>query len=205
MQTKIVRNPKEFLNIISDIHPDLIIVMPHEIPDLDSYASAYALKELLSDIGFRCNVFLQKPSQELKNIASSLGFPLFESDKEIIEKEVSRYAHNLLILVDFADPSRILDSENKKILNKISLKFAIDHHIADISPEIHAALIIDYPSSSEILVDMLISADKENLLDKNPTLANALMAGILHDTGFLLNAKKHTFQPMTILIDIGDY
>ena len=205
MPAKTLSDYKIFLQYLMETGSKNIILVPHELTDIDSFAAAWGLKELLLRLGLQSFIYLPKISGELEYLITSLEFPDFSDDlKKINEilKETSTYT---TILVDFSAPERITNEKLKDFILASEQIIAVDHHITTPSPSVNVVLIRKYTSASEIVLDMIIEMNYMKILETNSKLATALIGGILYDTAFLSHVTKKTFEFLSVLIEKGDY
>jgi len=205
MSKKMISDYKVFLQYLMETSSKNIILVPHELTDIDSFAAAWGLKELLLRLGLRSVVYLPKVSGELKYVIKSLDFPDFSDDLKKINEILEKALPYTTILVDFSSPERITDEKLKDIVLASEHIIALDHHIATSPPFVSVVLIKKYTSASEIVLDMIIEMNHTEILETNYKLATALIGGILYDTAFLSHATKKTFELLSILVEKGDY
>ncbi len=180
------------------------IIVPHEQPDMDAYASSLALRELLRSLEINAYVYLTKLPPELLSFITHGEFPDLQGDIKQIGQIIRQSLPYNVVLIDFSDIKRILSEELKNIIVNAQKVYVIDHHRGFRPHNLNAALILEYPSTSEIITDMIIEANLAHLFD-NTLITNALIAGILYDTNFFYHAIPHTFEAMRILSKKGDY
>ncbi len=193
-----------FISFLKENECKDIIILPHEQPDLDAYASCWGLKELLSRLKLNPLVLLPSIPMELNYILHTMNFPLFDSDRNKIYKNRGRDTRKCIILVDFSNPERIEKKEIKSITDQADIMVAIDHHYAKQVGNLNYLLYKPYNSTSEIITELIIALDYSSILE-NKDLSTALIGGILIDTSFLDRANSKTFYLLSILSNYGSY
>ncbi len=178
-----------------------IVIIPHVNPDGDAIGSSLGLNDILLNAGFESHVIVPNDFPTYLNWLGSDGIPL------IYEHDTAKC--NLLI--DQADTLFFLDFNDLKRLGKIEAYLRanqtpvilIDHHP---DPQIKAEYQFsdtDVSSTAELVYDFI---EAVGLLKHIGTIgANALLAGIIADTGsFSHNAFRHsTYRIAGELINRG--
>lgn len=164
---------------------DNILVLTHRNPDGDAVGSAFALYNILKEMGKTVRV-------EIDTVSPDLSFP-------VTEEAFSDFEPDFVVTVDVAD-SKLLSPEHlEKYGDRVYL--AIDHHEANKPFSEH--LLLDYKASAacEVLFDMLKEADSEI----SKATATALYLGISTDTGCFRypNCTAHTLYCAASLVEKG--
>ncbi|WP_170292705.1 DHH family phosphoesterase [Metabacillus idriensis] len=155
-----------------------IIIHRHIYPDLDAIGSQAGLQRTLK------NSFADKTVYAAGDDETSL---LFINKMDLIPDEA--YKESLVIVCDTADTSRICDQRFSKGATLIK----IDHH-PDHEPYGDLSWVDpSYSSASEMLVDLFL--EYPEVFRMNKEAAGALYAGIIGDTGRMLNG---TVSPRTL-------
>jgi len=195
----------KFIDILEHLATRTVIIVPHEQTDIDAYASAFGLRKLLHALNFNSLVFLPKPTRELKQFIETLNLPIFYEDKEKIADLIRQNRPFVLILVDFSTPERLTEKMLIQLVSTAQKVIALDHHIPSESKKVNHQFIVNYSSTSEIIFMLFKLLNKLSFLRENKELANTLLAGILFDTNFLLNANETTFRILSELYEFTDY
>lgn len=182
-----------------------ILLIAHEQPDLDTYASCWGLREILSHLKFDSLIFLPSIPTELNYIVQKMNFPLLNYEREKILSILYESTDLCTILVDFTDLSRLEDKEIKNALKQTKVLIAIDHHRAAQKEGLDFLLFKPYNSTAEIIVEFMLNLNLVNILEKNKKLSTALIGGILVDTSFLDRANSKTFYVLSILSRYSSY
>ncbi|MDF2533860.1 MAG: hypothetical protein K0R18_17 [Bacillales bacterium] len=153
-----------------------IAIVMHNKPDGDSIGSAVALEEMLLTLGKRVDLVIHNKIN--KCFAPIIGKN--RVDKLIIPPNGKIY--DLLIMVDFSDPSRTVRGVEKMS----DYIIVLDHHTNN---EPYGDLYIcENYASTGIMIFKII----ENIMQITPTMANAIYMTIVSDTnGFKNNNTNH--------------
>lgn len=155
-----------------------IIIHRHIHPDLDAMGSQAGLQRTLK------HSFPDKTVYAAGNDEKSL---LFLNKMDLIPDEA--YKEALVIVCDTADTSRICDQR----FSTGAMLIKIDHH-PDHEPYGDLSWVDpSYSSASEMLVDLFL--EYPDVFRMNKEAAGALYAGIIGDTGRMLNG---TVSPRTL-------
>lgn len=193
-----------FENINENIKKhDEVIIMTHARPDLDGMGSALALYKIVLSMGKKCYIVSHN-----KKIYRSLdkGLKLlydneitfnFKSANDIIS---GKYKSPILFILDTQKPELV---ESEKVLNFISDKIVIDHHIGNldsISDTIYKYNDANKSSIVEIMTEYLEYLN----LKIEPLIMTVLLAGMVVDTSsFSIKTTAKTFDMAAYLTKNG--
>lgn len=181
-----------------------IIIMSHEIPDLDSIGAALGV--------FRCAAITQKSARIVLN-QSNVGIEQLVSELKrldeykdlfITSKDALSQLSNqsLLVVVDTQRPSF---TEEPKLLEKAERIVVIDHHRRGAEAVENATLsyLEPYASSTAELVTEIVQYFDDKIRLK-PLEAEALLAGMTIDTkSFSFQTGVRTFEAAAYLRRAG--
>ncbi len=179
-----------------------VILMGHNIPDIDCLGSAIGLCKAIDSLNKECYIYLNEENWSLKN---SLQFILKEENYKntfINEENCLKYINkgSLLILLDVNSESY---SENPELLTYFEKKVIIDHHrkSKDSIKNVMLSYIEPFASStSEMITEMIQYIDEKAALAITPEEANFLLAGIVVDTkNFNFKTGARTFSAAAFL------
>ncbi len=164
---------------------DNILVLTHRNPDGDAVGSAFALYNVLHEMGKRVRV-------EIDTVSPSLAFP-------VTDEAFSDFEPDFVVTVDVADKKLLTNEHFEKYGDRVYL--AIDHHQAN--KPFSEKLLLDYKASAacEVIFDMLTAAGQEI----SKATAAALYLGISTDTGCFRypNCTAHTLFCAASLVEKG--
>lgn len=177
---------KQILDLIESNNS--IVICGHIYPDGDCYGSQVALKHSLE---------LKYPEKEIKIVGSGLPsffdmlIPMDEVDEDFFKK-------SLVIIVDTNCVDRVETPLAR--LGKCFLKF--DHHV-DTGDFTEGPSIVDETANSTC--DLLITFLLDNNLPIDSVVANALLLGIITDSGRFQFVKRfeETFSRSAMLVSKG--
>ncbi len=171
-----------------------VVLIPHVNPDGDAIGASLGLNDVLRNAGFDSNVIVPNDFPVYLNWLSSEGTPIiYDKNTEKCNNLIDQA--DALFFLDFNDTKRLglLEEYMKGIDTPIIL---IDHHP---DPKISAAYQfsdIDVSSTAELVYDFIEALGMLNHL--SPSGANALLTGIIADTGsFSHNAHRHSTYRIT--------
>jgi bifunctional oligoribonuclease and PAP phosphatase NrnA len=178
-----------------------VVIIPHVNPDGDAIGSAIGLNSVLNNAGFESGVIVLNDFPSYLSWLGSYGVPLiYDQSAELCHK-----------LIDQADAFFFLDFNDTKRLGKLegylgeNIKpvVLIDHHP---DPAIKTEYLFsdtNVSSTAELVFDFVDALGMMKYLDANS--ANALLAGIIADTGsFSHNASRpNTYYVVGELIKKG--
>lgn len=181
---------------------DLVFIMGHQNPDLDSIGSAIGVLKAVQANGKRGFVILDR-SQEISGIAQLLAY--IDQDPGLKQAFIEPSAalelvtqDSLLVLVDTHKPSMVIAP---KLLEAISRRVVIDHHRRGEEFVADPLLVYlePYASSTSELVTELLEYQGEQI-KMNKIEATAMLAGIVVDTkSFTLHTGSRTFEAASYL------
>jgi len=178
-----------------------VVIIPHVNPDGDAIGSAIGLNCILNNAGFESDVIVLNDFPSYLSWLGSDGVP-------VIYDQSIEQCHNL---IDQADALFFLDFNDVKRLGKLEEYLRantkpvvlIDHHP---DPAIKTEYLFsdtNVSSTAELVFDFVDALGMMKYLDANG--ANALLAGIIADTGsFSHNASRpDTYRVVGELIKRG--
>lgn len=164
---------------------DNILVLTHRNPDGDAVGSAFALWNVLKEMGKRVRV-------EIDTVSPSLSFP-------VTEEAFGDFEPDFVVTVDVADKKLLTNEHFEKYGDRVNL--AIDHHESNKPFSQH--LLLDFRASAacEVIFDML---EKVNF-PLSEAAATAMYLGISTDTGCFRypNCTAHTLYAASKLVEKG--
>ena len=164
---------------------DNILVLTHRNPDGDAVGSAFALYNVLKEMGKNVRV-------ELDTVSSSLSMP-------VTEGAFGDFEPDFIVTVDVADVKLLANSHFEKYADRVDL--AIDHH--ESGKPFSRDILLDYRASAacEVIFDMLEAVD----FPVSAAAATALYLGISTDTGCFRypNCTAHTLYAASRLVECG--
>jgi phosphoesterase RecJ-like protein len=164
---------------------DNILVLTHRNPDGDAVGSAFALYNVLREMGKRVRV-------EIDTVSASLSMP-------VTEEAFGDFEPDFVVTVDVADKKLLTDEHFEKYGDRV--KLAIDHHEAN--KPFSEKLLLDYKASAacEVIFDMLEAVD----FPVSEAAATAMYLGISTDTGCFRypNCTAHTLYAASKLVESG--
>ena len=177
------------------IKHDDFLVTAHTSPDMDAFASAFGLAEVLSRLGKSVRVFFEErlPTSAERLFAKMISAHLYTELPQGYENCVG-------VVTDTANLERVSNGY-EIVLDKIDTVFNLDHHVSN--PNWGTFNCVDASSSSAAL--LVLDVAQELGVDVDRTLAELLIAGIYSDTGSLRfsNTDRRTIDAVGQLIDSG--
>ncbi len=181
-----------------------IVIMGHEMPDLDCIGSALGVYRCCANLGKPTHIVINKINKGIEN----LWFELKE-DKEYDNIFISGQEaltltgkNTLLIIVDTHRPNFTMEPD---LIKKAEKKVVIDHHrrATDFINDAVLAYIEPYASSTSELVTEILQYMFEKPRIKQIE-AEALLAGIFIDTkNFSFKTGIRTFEAASFLRGAG--
>ena len=193
---------QEFFEKLTDNikNHDRIILMTHNIPDLDGMGSAIVFHEILKKLGKENYIVAPK---KLINNSLIKAIDYLDSNGEVIpfkyEKTI-KDDNDLLIIFD-VEESEIVEAPD--LLDEIKDKIVIDHHTKGLN--VISDTILEYlddkkSSTIEIVCEYLKYLDMK--LDSK--FYTIMLAGLYVDTnGFNLKTSSRTFEIASFLLENG--
>ncbi|MBN1169254.1 bifunctional oligoribonuclease/PAP phosphatase NrnA [Candidatus Woesebacteria bacterium] len=172
-----------------------ILVNCHRSPDPDSVGSAISMKNVLERMGKKVRIVC--PSDEIEKYVHYLKD--FEKIETINFKNIDFSKYDLLITLDTSTWEMATDDKDISIPDITVI--VIDHHKSN--KGYGTINLIDSGSSS--CCEILYWIYKDWGIELNKIAADALMAGIIGDTGAFRfpSANSRTFKTAQELIDLG--
>ncbi|MDI9490753.1 MAG: hypothetical protein GX145_05800 [Clostridiaceae bacterium] len=204
-------------NVLSELSPQHILILPHVRIDADALGASYGLAEALEQLGIQTRIILDEyPSNNIKFISHNYSLDIF-SGKLLAQLKKP----DLIIFLDHNETARL--NQRAEILDRfpeVDL-LIIDHHLIAEKTEqefinnkaypqrkIVTWLESDRSSVSEMVAE-LYSEYNQNKTDLSPKfalnhkIASSLLAGIYGDTGGLRysNTSRRTFEICAFLME----
>ena len=168
-----------------------ISIYAHINTDCDAVGSSLVLKEALTQLGKKVDVFVHSE------------FPTnfdFYGDLSFYNKKLAGEQYDLAVCLDTATESRL---GKYKFLYRKNLKntLAIDHHHLSNDMFCKFNYILNSSSTCEILFDII----SELKVKFTPYICKCLLSGIITDTGkFMHSATDRTFEVVGKLLSFGN-
>lgn len=164
---------------------DNILVLTHRNPDGDAVGSAFALCNILKEMGKNVRV-------EIDTVSASLSMP-------VTKEAFGDFTPDFVVTVDVADNKLLTNDHFEKYADKVHL--AIDHH--EMNKPFSGQLLLDCKASAacEVIFDMLEAVN----FPVSAATATALYLGISTDTGCFRypNCTAHTLYAASRLVECG--
>ncbi len=181
-----------------------IIIMGHEMPDLDCLGSALGIYRCCKNLNKNVKIILNRVNAGISNLYADLQEDEEYADVFINNQEALNLVtkKTLLIVVDVHRPSF---TESKALLERVEKVVVVDHHRRG-SEFIENAVITyiePYASSTSELVTEILQYMFERTRIKQIE-AEALLAGIFIDTkNFSFQTGVRTFEAAAFLRRVG--
>jgi len=178
-----------------------ILLICHINPDGDAIGSQLALYHYLKARGKSVKMIAPNYLQEfLKWMDGVDKIDIFTKDRKKCRKIINEA--DLILLLDFNQPSRLGEAEDVVIASK-ARKVIIDHHL---NPQKFAELIISDPSlcsTSELVYELVCEIEQSQFMSQ--PYAEALYVGIITDTGNFEygSYSSRTFRIVADLFETG--
>ena len=169
------------------------LIFSHNRPDGDTIGSAIALKNALEGLGIKADLCCEG------NIPSKYAFidgvNLYKKSAEYV-KTVSEY--DAVISVDCS--AEVMFSDAYSVYQKGKIKFNIDHHISNTR-----YADFNYVENTAANTEIIFKIVKELGVNVTKTIANALLLGMVTDTGNFAhsNVTSDTMSAVSNLISLG--
>ena len=182
---------------------DEVIIMTHARPDLDGMGSSLALYKIILSMGKKC--FIVSPKKKLyrsldkaiKLLSENNIVFNFKSEEDILN---SKFNKPLLIVLDTQKTELV---ESDKILDFISDRIVIDHHIGSldtIDGSIYKYDDANKSSIAEVMAEYLSYLG----LEIEPLIMTVLLSGMAIDTSsFNIKTTARTFEMAAYLAKGG--
>lgn len=179
-----------------------VVIMGHKFSDIDALGAAMGVLNICQDLGKDARIAISQKT--------SLAVPLINylkknnEDGALVMPDFAEHMidkKTLLIVVDTHRPDFL---ESKKIYEKAENVVVIDHHRKTVDYIQNAVIFYHEPkasSASEMVAELMQYIPSVKV---TPTVANALLAGIMLDTkNFVLRASARTFEAAAFLRSAG--
>ncbi len=183
---------------------DNVIIMGHEMPDLDCIGAALGLYRCCKNLNKSTKIVLNKVNAAIENLWIELKEDNEYSDVFINSQEALMTVndHTLLVVVDVHRPSF---TECRQLFDKVEKVAVIDHHRrgTEFIEDAVITYIEPYASSTSELVTEILQYMFEKIKLKQIE-AEALLAGIFIDTkNFSFQTGVRTFEAASFLRKAG--
>lgn len=167
---------KEFVEKLTKLENKKILLLMHHNADIDALASAYVLKNYLSEKNYVKIATCESLAKQTKKIMNII------KEEILIDPDCSNY--DFVILIDTSSSEQVKSAKNLKI-NAI-----IDHHEkGDLSAPLE---IIDKDAKATACI--VYEIVKKSKYELNEEEKKVLLAGIVSDTAHLRFANKKTLK-----------
>ena len=185
-------------------HSQIVFIMSHEVPDLDSIGAALGIYRCARHAGKEAHIVLNKSNASVDYLVQRLN------EKEAYDRLFIRSdealnhldRNSLLVVVDTQRPSFTEAPELLKLAERIVV---IDHHRRSAEAIENAILSYLEPyasSASELVTEVLQYFDEKIKVDSLE--ADALLAGITMDTkNFVFKTGVRTYEAASYLRRVG--
>ena len=186
---------------------DRLIIMGHNMPDVDAIGSALGIYRIATDLGKPARIVVDSMTSALEPLLNLFkGNKDYPSDLFLNAGQAAEYVGNgvgvLLVVVDVNRPSY---TDAPSLIDKVTSTVVIDHHRQTGEVFEHATLSYVEPfasSASEMVAEIIqYSGDEIKLRTLE---ADALYSGILLDTNNFMNKPGvRTFEAVAFLRRCG--
>ncbi|WP_456418679.1 DHH family phosphoesterase [Methanocaldococcus infernus] len=176
------------MELLNYLNRDSYTILCHHNADPDAIASAMALKYLINKYNPNadCKIYADSISKVSKNVLNEINEAIFVESYPKLSDTV--------FIVDTSSINQLKVNEEELKKREVIL---IDHHKrTDLADMCKLAIIKEYPSTSEILVDIFREL---NIYPSKPVRI-ALLCGIVYDTKHLKLANAQTFERISYLL-----
>ncbi len=178
-----------------------IIIMGHQLPDVDAVGSAIGIYRIATALGKTAHIVVNKVTSSLKPILTMLEQHVDEEDDLFINGETARgrmTASTLLVVVDVNHPSY---TDEPGLVNMASSLVVLDHHRQAGESFLNPTLSYVEPfasSTCEMVAEILQYVGDEIRLKAYE--ADAMYSGIMVDTNNFMNKPGvRTFEAVAFL------
>jgi phosphoesterase RecJ-like protein len=178
-----------------------ILILSHDLVDIDGFSSAIGLKHLISkvfsDLNISCHIVFSTINTQIQPLLSAIKM----NESEYYVKELT-INPDLIILVDCNNLSNV-DSGIKGLGDSIPVVI-VDHHQSDlVFPKNYRFWYIDSNASSnaEIILDFFSVLQ----VSFDSVIGYLLLAGLIADTGQFRFANSETYIRLSSLEEAGIY
>lgn len=179
-----------------------IIIMGHNLPDVDAFGSAVGIYRIAKTLNKRANIVVDKATNSIKPLMDMICNDGAHEDDLILSNnkalEVASSEDVTLVIVDVNKPSY---TECPELITKCSALVVLDHHRQGAEKIDNATLSYIEPyasSASEMVAEILqyISDDVRLMSDE----ADCLYSGMMIDTNnFMTKTGVRTFEAAAYL------
>ena len=181
-------------------HSSDILIMSHELPDLDSLGAALGIYRCARQAGKEARIVLNRTNASIEYLVGELRKREEYQQLFITSQEAAAQVdkQTLLVVVDTHRPSF---TEAPELLKAIDRIVVIDHHRRSAETVENATLTYLEPfasSASELVTEIVQYFDEKIRFD--PIEADALLAGITMDTkSFIFKTGVRTYEAASYL------
>ena len=182
-------------------HPRKIVLVSHRNPDGDAIGSTLGMKRFLVPFGHEVDIIVPSEYPEfLSFLAGVEDVVVYDTHAQQAEERLNQA--NLIMLLDFNSLERI-DKCGEHIAKLTETpRVLIDHHL--FPEDIAEVVVSDTSASSTCELVFRTIKDMGMKAEVTPLVAEALMTGILTDTGgFSYATNPALFRTVAELFEIG--
>ena len=194
------------MNTIQDLksylsEPRSIVLIGHRNPDGDAVGSTLGFKRFLEPLGHSVTIIV--PSDYPKFLLFMEGVEdilVFDNDPEAVQPVLAKA--DLIGLLDFNSLDRIDKLGEALVAHSQAPRVLIDHHL--FPEDIAEITYTDSAASSTCELVYRLIEEMGMAASVTPTIAEALMTGILTDTGgFTYATNPKLFRVVASLFEVG--
>ena len=177
---------------------DTFVIMGHNNPDLDSYASSLALYMKLKGMNKSPYIFLNENKDY--NILMKKALCKVSNVNYINSKNINNLSNILLIIIDVHQKDRL---EYPDILNYVTDYVLLDHHIKGRKCLNNAKLMYINTNLSSMVELMTYYLDYSDI-KVSDVVATIMLAGLEIDTNnYNLKTTSRTYKAASMLVEMG--
>ena len=178
-----------------------IIIMGHNLPDVDVFGAAIGIYRIAKTLGKKAHIVINQANSSLKPLLQLFkNNPEYEEDMIISGEEANSFINNgtMLVVVDVNRPSY---TDAPELLERTNTVIILDHHRQ--TGEFFKNPVLSYvepfaSSTCEMVAEILQYVDENVKL--RPCEADAMYAGIMIDTNNFMNKPGiRTFEAVAYL------
>lgn len=180
---------------------DLVLVMGHRMPDVDSFGSAVGIYRIAQTLGRKAHIVLNEATPAIAPMVDLFrGNPEYEEDMIIGSQQAIELAsaNSVLVVVDVNKPSI---TECPDLLRFCKSVVVLDHHRAGTETIENATLsyVEPYASSACEMVSEILQYTYDNIKIRSEE-ADCMYSGMMIDTNnFMTKTGVRTFEAAAFL------
>ena len=178
-----------------------IIIMGHNLPDVDVFGAAIGIYRIAKTLGKKAHIVINQANSSLKPLLQLFkNNPEYEEDMIISGEEANSFINNGTMLV-VVDVNRLSYTDAPELLERTNTVIILDHHRQ--TGEFFKNPVLSYvepfaSSTCEMVAEILQYVDENVKL--RPCEADAMYAGIMIDTNNFMNKPGiRTFEAVAYL------